>query len=94
MQKTTYDDLYLEVKDLPFKSLWHNLGSGVATSYRSNYKQTTIMSYTGRLNYNYKDRYLVTLSGRYDGSSRLAEGHKWAFSQQQLWRGASIKRSF
>lgn len=79
MQKTTYDDLYLEVKDLPFKSLWHNLGSGVATSYRSNYKQTTIMSYTGRLNYNYKDRYLVTLSGRYDGSSRLAEGHKWAF---------------
>lgn len=79
MQKATYDDMYLEVKDLPFNSLWHNLGSGIATNYRSKYTQTTIMSYTGRLNYNYKDRYLVTLSGRYDGSSRLAEGHKWAF---------------
>ena len=79
MQKTTYDDMYLEVKDLPFNSLWHNLGSGVVTNHRSSYSQTTIMSYTGRLNYNFKDRYLVTLSGRYDGSSRLAEGHKWAF---------------
>jgi TonB-linked SusC/RagA family outer membrane protein len=79
MQKATYDDMYLEVKDLAYNSLWHNLGNGTTTSYRSKYTQTTIMSYTGRLNYNFKDRYLATLSGRYDGSSRLAEGHKWAF---------------
>lgn len=79
MQKATYDDLYLEVKDLSFNSLWHNLGNGIPTSYRSKYTQTTIMSYTGRVNYNFKSRYMATLSGRYDGSSRLAEGHKWAF---------------
>ncbi len=31
----------------------------------------------GRLNYNYKNKYLATVSTRYDGSSVLAEGHKW-----------------
>lgn len=25
------------------------------------------------------DKYLFTVSGRYDGSSRLADGNKWAF---------------
>ena len=33
----------------------------------------------GRLNYSFNDRYLVSLSGRFDGSSRLAPGNKWAF---------------
>lgn len=37
------------------------------------------MAYAGRLNYNYQGKYLLTASGRYDGASRLAAGHKWAF---------------
>ena len=32
-----------------------------------------------RLNYSYDGKYLLTLSGRHDGSSRLAEGNKWQF---------------
>lgn len=32
-----------------------------------------------RINYAYNDRYLLTVSGRYDGSSVLADGHKWSF---------------
>jgi hypothetical protein len=32
----------------------------------------------GRLNYTLLDRYLITLTGRVDGSSRLAEGNKYA----------------
>ena len=31
-----------------------------------------------RGNYSYKDKYLATASVRWDGSSRLSEGHKWA----------------
>ena len=31
-----------------------------------------------RANYNYQDKYLLTASVRWDGSSRLSEGHKWA----------------
>lgn len=36
-----------------------------------------LQSYMARINYSYKDRYLLTLTGRIDGSSRLAEGHKY-----------------
>ena len=33
----------------------------------------------GRINYDYKGKYLVELSGRYDGSSRFARGHRWGW---------------
>jgi hypothetical protein len=35
-------------------------------------------SFMGRVNYNLPDRYLLTISVRYDGSSTLAQGNKWA----------------
>ncbi len=34
--------------------------------------------YIGRLNYDYKGKYLLELQGRRDGSSRFAEGSKWS----------------
>lgn len=37
------------------------------------------MSVIARANYSFKSRYYVTLTGRADGSSMFAEGHKWAF---------------
>jgi TonB-linked SusC/RagA family outer membrane protein len=36
-----------------------------------------ILSYMGRVNYSLDDKYLLTLTVRADGSSRLAEGNKW-----------------
>lgn len=33
----------------------------------------------GRLNYDYKSKYLLELNARYDGSSRFAKGHRWGF---------------
>jgi TonB-linked SusC/RagA family outer membrane protein len=47
------------------------LGSDITTS--------TLMSYIGRINYNFDKRYYFTLTGRYDGSSKFAEGQKWGF---------------
>lgn len=41
--------------------------------------ETKLLSYFGRLNYNYKDRYLLEGNFRYDGSSRFAEGNRWGF---------------
>jgi TonB-linked SusC/RagA family outer membrane protein len=32
-----------------------------------------------RVNYNFKERYLLELNGRYDGSSRFAPGRRWTF---------------
>ncbi|WP_321345278.1 TonB-dependent receptor [uncultured Draconibacterium sp.] len=36
-----------------------------------------LYAYVGRLNYNYKDKYLVEVNGRRDGSSKFAPGYKW-----------------
>jgi TonB-dependent starch-binding outer membrane protein SusC len=36
-----------------------------------------LLSYLGRINYAYKDKYLLSTSLRTDGSSKFAEGHKW-----------------
>ncbi len=42
----------------------------------------------GRLNYDYKGRYLFEASARFDGSSRFAPGHRWGFfpSASAGWR--------
>lgn len=52
------------------------------------YEQRTLASYMARLNYNYGDRYLLTLSGRWDGASQLADNNKWDFfpSAAIAWR--------
>jgi TonB-linked SusC/RagA family outer membrane protein len=41
------------------------------------YVKETMVSYIGRLHYGYKGKYLVTLTGRYDGASQLVD--KWDF---------------
>ena len=45
-------------------------------------------SYMVRLNYGVNERYLLTVSGRWDGASQLADGHKWDFfpSAALAWR--------
>jgi TonB-linked SusC/RagA family outer membrane protein len=63
-------------------SLWYDLGANTLStppSYGSNFSENSLMSYMGRVNYNFKDRYLLTASARYDGASVLAPNHKWAF---------------
>jgi TonB-linked SusC/RagA family outer membrane protein len=64
---------------------WNNMGAVDITSTDANASmgtgltQTQMASYMGRINYSFNDRYLLTVSGRYDGSSVLSQGHKWAF---------------
>ena len=41
--------------------------------------QVILVSWLGRMNYSFRDRYLLTISARYDGSSRFADGHRWGF---------------
>lgn len=55
----------------------------------------SMLSYLGRLNYIFNDRYLVEFNARYDGTSRFADGHRWGFfpsgsigwrlSQEKFW---------
>lgn len=39
----------------------------------------SMMSWYARLNYNYEQKYLLELNGRYDGSSRFTEDNRWGF---------------
>ncbi len=41
--------------------------------------QPSIISYFGRLNYNYKERYMLTLIARADASSNFSSGNRWGF---------------
>ena len=38
-----------------------------------------LLSYFGRVNYDYQSKYLAEVSFRYDGSSKFAKGHRWGF---------------
>lgn len=58
---------------------WYNMGAGLMKSMSTQYFQEQLSSYFARLNYDLKGRYMLTVTGRYDGSSKLAAGHRWAF---------------
>jgi TonB-dependent starch-binding outer membrane protein SusC len=66
-----------------------NLGSGSQlTPPASGITEAALVSYLGRAEYFIADRYIVTLNGRYDGSSRFGANNKWAFfpSGAVAWR--------
>jgi len=66
-----------------------NLEVGVVPHAPANdFTSGTMMSGIARLNYSYKERYLLTASIRADGSSRLAKGKKWDYfpSGAFAWR--------
>jgi TonB-linked SusC/RagA family outer membrane protein len=53
--------------------------SPTPVSVSSSVTHRRIISYFGRVTYNYKDTYLFSASGRYDGASNLGADHKWGF---------------
>jgi len=93
----TYEDYRLDLVTATARNLNSNdffsfnvYDSSVATnSELSDLIQTWgMMSYFGRINYNFSDRYLLEANIRYDGSSRLAPDKRWkAFpSFSAAWR--------
>ncbi|SDG15547.1 SusC/RagA family TonB-linked outer membrane protein [Epilithonimonas hungarica] len=70
--------------------------SGKSTDRSSN----SLMSYFGRVNYNYDDRYLLTATIRRDGSSKFGPNNKWGIfpsvaaawrtSQESFWQNSKI----
>ncbi|MGD9556229.1 MAG: SusC/RagA family TonB-linked outer membrane protein [Mangrovibacterium sp.] len=60
-------------------SYW-NLGGGSKYQNAASSLTTWLLSsFYGRLNYTFMNRYLLTFTGRYDGSSRFGANNKWAF---------------
>jgi TonB-dependent starch-binding outer membrane protein SusC len=59
---------------------YHNLGSALNPQPPANGETSWgIISYLGRVNYAFRNKYLVTLTGRLDGSSKFGENNKYGF---------------
>ena len=90
IQEDKRESVNVAMENLPADNLkYYDLGSGLVTNtIGSAMVKWNMASFMGRINYNYLGRYLLTVSARYDGSSRLADGHKWVLfpSAALAWR--------
>lgn len=77
MREYNYNNLYGYIEGFLGNGLTSlNAGStGPETTGTSS--KNSLMSFFGRLDYNYKGKYLFQANLRYDGSSKFAEGNKW-----------------
>ncbi len=78
-----FKDDYIKTLNAANKIAWDNTGS--------NASHWGIMSFFGRLSYNYQSRYLLTFNVRQDGSSKLHPDHRWGTfpSVSAAWRLSS-----
>ena len=62
-------------------ALWYSVGNSDLTmdSPGSSFSEQKRASYMARMNYGLMDKYLLTVTGRWDGASMLAVGNKWDF---------------
>ncbi len=78
-----YNDIQYSAKGYMVDDLkWNNLSglqSKDAITPHSWNTRLNKMSVLGRVNYNYKQRYYITFTGRVDGSSNFAANRKWGF---------------
>jgi TonB-linked SusC/RagA family outer membrane protein len=80
VEKQSFEENFGSSQNLPYESAgYYNLGAGaIVSGLSSQIRQWALQSYMARLNYTLLDKYLLTLTSRVDGSSRLAEGNKFA----------------
>ncbi len=71
-----------------YASSFYDLTKILVPVISNGYTKSSMLSFFGRLNYKYMDKYLLTASVRADGSSVLAQGHQWGYfpSVAVAWR--------
>lgn len=81
VQESRFEGSTMSGQDIPIeKSLFYDIGStSTITGISSSLNNWGLLSFMGRVNYRFNDKFLLTLTGRADGSSRLAEANKWGF---------------
>ena len=72
------------------RSLWYNLSTNQSPTTASSLTEIGLVSFLGRVNYTFDDRFIINFSGRYDGASQLSDGNKWEFfpAGSVAWRVA------
>ena len=92
-QNYIYEDLSIDGKGFANDETgaWDiSQASRETVDYGSDKYQNSLVSWTGRVSYAYNDRYLLTATARYDGSSRFGANNKWGFfpSVGLAWRAS------
>src|SRR5690606_3423090 len=82
LEETQFNSSSIAARDIPAdKFQFYNIGqaTGEITINPANqgYYRSGLMSYMGRIMYEFDNRYMLSATLRSDGSSRLAEGKKW-----------------
>ena len=76
-------------------SQWYNLASGTfdGTNTSNAYSENSMVSYALRANYVYDERYMLTATVRWDGSSKFEKGNRWGCfpSVAAAWRASQEK---
>ncbi|MFY0686389.1 MAG: TonB-dependent receptor [Cyclobacteriaceae bacterium] len=72
----------MNARDIPAEAFqFYNLGEAAGDILinpgNQRYELWGLLSYMGRVQYEYRDKYMLTATVRSDGSSRLADGNKW-----------------
>lgn len=90
LQQFQNEKVFLYAFDFPDnRTGYHNIASGLKPQKPFNSESAwSMVSYLGRINYTLDDKYLVTVTGRVDGSSKFSEGRKYGFfpSAAFAWR--------
>ena len=76
---------------------WNNMNAvqdKQTYSASSSTSKRTKMSLLARFNYNYKQRYYLTVTGRYDGASNFAANNKWGFFPSAALKWNAAKEEF
>ncbi len=78
-QDQKWSNAYLEAEQFPSVAYRKLESASSKTDASTSETRFTMLSYFARANYKFKDRYLLSLSGRYDGSSRFGINNRWGF---------------
>lgn len=71
--------VYAEAEAFPSAAYKKLASAATKADASSSESQFSFLSYFARANYKFNDKYLLTLSGRFDGSSRFGANNRWGF---------------
>lgn len=96
-QDFTYEDINLSGSGFEndLTGAWSmGLADKSSVSWGTNKYSNKLISFTGRVSYVYDDKYLLTATSRWDGSSRFGANNKWGISHQLVWDGVFLRNRF
>lgn len=94
LQGNKTDSYGFSTEMIPIESLgMSGLDNGLPYASSSKITESTMLSFFGRVNYDFKSKYYITAAVRADGSSRFSEGHRWGYfpSVALAWRLSNEK---